>query len=676
MSTARVKYVRCVPKQPLRSSILVSDLENRRVRTSIRQDVPVYISSTQPFTDFPLTDEVLQSYATGSLRGYEVAGLVDLFILESEDVTDDEATLSSRFVKIDSTLGPQTVTLPWPVPSGTAITFIKISTDANDVEIEGNPEGGSLLSPILLSDTGASITLFLDEDETWQSLGQQGAVTSAASSYLPIVELWVNNVTGLDDPTAGSKNSPCRSIRYAMDRLKPLGVGALKIINIMYTGTTYRDTIICNTSFWHIRGIDNPSSSPDTGGLQRIVLNNEQTGPFAVFPPVIITNLTDGALNTFYTSPSFPMYNETDTNMEWVGPDLTVLPTQDSTLVDITSPTSVSMHVLIENILVNSDAGVTRNFSGTTAPDRYATFILGKSPTYPTNLYGGIQLIAFNRYRSARGCIIKNATTVSFESSLDFGSLWADNTRGISLIDPKPFRTLKTRLGNTNASTTEVFLTNPATVTNAPLILTESPLVVTGSTDVGPVRGGSLKMVGAVNLSGLFGDSSYGQVQTGVQFGALQNSYIGGHQALAKTIQTSGVEPIPLDLVGNLTVAENGTVAGLPCRIKGTLTLTTARACQLASGKVVGETTLNGGAGVYTFEDMIFDSNVTVNSGTVNFINCTIRGSLTVNNGAVTLTACAVQGPATLVAGSGTVNISSFQSPFVTGPWVVNGSTI
>jgi hypothetical protein len=461
-----------------------------------------------------------------------------------------------------------------------------------------------------------------------------------------------------------------------MDRLKPLGVSALKIINIMYTGVVYRDTIICNTSFWNVRGIDNPASSAETGGLQRVSLSNELTGPFANYPPVIISNLTDEALADFYASPNFPMYAETDTNIEWLGPDLTASAVQGADMVDITSSTTSSMHVLIENLLVNCATAPSRNIAGTTSPDRYATFILGKSPTYPTNLYGGIQQIAFNRYRSPRGLVIKNASAIYLESSLEFGSLLLDNTLSLTMTDPKPLRSLKTRQGNTNGTTNEVFLTNPATVTNAQIIFTESPLVVTGSTEASPVRGGAFKMVGAANLSGLFVDSSCGMVQTGVQFGALQNNYIGGHRAFARTTQTTGVEPIFLDLVGNLTVAENATVAGFPARIKGTLTLTTARACQLASGKVGGLVTLNGGAGTYTFEDMIFDSNVTINSGTVIFTNCTIRGSLTINNGNVTLNASAIQGPAVLVAGSGTANVTLFQSTTVSGAWIFNPTTV
>jgi hypothetical protein len=676
----KVAFLRITPAPGLKRSLFLSDLNTAADRASVRNQTPTsaYVSNTEPFTDLLLTEAVLKSWYKGTIRGFLEQGLIEVEALQAEELATQagaEVPASAKWVIADTSGGADVRTLPWPAPVGTSFTFLQPSASAFPVQIVANPEGGSLdqPSPLELTSQGQHVTLFLDEGGVWRSLAGPAPEVipedSNMSSFLPRVDVWVDNVAGADAPDRGSKAAPYATILYAMDQLKVLGVTALKVVNIKYTGTLYRDAIVCNTSYWHIRGVDNPASSGDNGGgLPRIGVRTPASGPFSTYPTVVVSNLTDAALATFFASPSFPMYTETDTTFDWTGPDLIGAGVQDATKVVQAAASTASMYVLVENLIISGFSTPSLLISGTDNPSSIAGMVLGKAPGYPAPLYGGLQEVSFRRLRSSGGLVLKNASNVTLDSSLDFGVLVADNCQPVTVINPRPLRGLKARLGNSNgAATNEVYLYDPATATNRPVLSTGGPLVITGSQSNTAVRGGPVKMVGGTNLSGLFVDSSFSTVQTGAAFFTPQTSYVGGWQALARTIQTNGLDPMVFDHVGHLTVAEQGAVQLRPCRIAGNLLMTTSRPCLFSRGNITGTVALNG-TGNHLFESIIFDTLVVVNAGTHTFRDCTFRSGITVNGGVVNLFGGTVNGTGTRTAGTANSTLTLFSAAPV-GTW-------
>lgn len=494
-------------------------------------------------------------------------------------------------------------------------------------------------------------------------------------SYLPTEERWVDNVVGTDTPTSGTRDNPYLTIVYAMDQLKAYGKSSLKVLNILFTGTQYQGVMLCNTSNWYIRGVSGPTSSPDGGGLQKVSVTGLSSGPYALYHTLIITNLTDEAIDDFYNAPEHPMYNHTDTNIEWVGPDLTASAVQDISLVDQSqSGTLADINVTIENMTLTCTVIPTRDISGTTHLNGCAALILGKSPTYPTALYGAINGIYINRVRGARMFVLKNCGEVNFKSSLDFAGLLLDNCRGsIGLEDPRPMGTIHFRGGNTNSSTNEVFSLNPASANIVPMVFMSTPLCLVGPSSSTLTRGYLMKIVGTSAASGLFASSGTAEVRSAIYSHSPTgvNTFCGSNTSITKNAG-SRKEACSLELFSSLVVADAAIVMSNPTKIMGPVTVTSSANSSLANGIVDGIVTLSG-SGTITFDRIRFNAAVTVTTGTVIFNDCTFASNLTVSGGTVTLNDGNVIGTATRSAGTATANMTRFKNARV-GTWTYNAA--
>jgi hypothetical protein len=192
----RSRFIRCRVDPSVQRSLFLSDLDYPDTRRSMRDKVPMYIPVGTPFIDIPLTDRVLQSYNTGTIRGFINQGLIEAYILEQDGTRTNQISEDTGLVEFDTGSGDLLGTLPSGLPLGSVMIFKKISPDGNIAGVQAGAgdtlEGGLQI----LNTQGDVLMLKLGPSRVWRIINTSSG-GGGGGSVVSVTGNLVNNT----DPT-------------------------------------------------------------------------------------------------------------------------------------------------------------------------------------------------------------------------------------------------------------------------------------------------------------------------------------------------------------------------------------------------------------------------------------------------------------------------------------------
>jgi hypothetical protein len=468
----------------------------------------------------------------------------------------------------------------------------------------------------------------------------------------PIHIRWVDNVNG-SDLNDGTKDSPYQSIRHARNQLIQYDL-EWKVINVVNTGVVYTDYCVLNTSFWVLQGVGEENPRWNT-------LPSDKSG----HTPLIITTLTDAALDE-YVSQGSAKYVQGSAQFDYIGGDLddkAIQPVSKIVPSRIGADWRRAMYVIVRNLTILPAAATAGQpievFDG--EADRNSILVLGGR--VETNGRGGITDIIFEKTELsvfAGFLVIKNGVDIEIGNRATV-NLMLDNCQSTKIHPAAAIGAVRARQGNTNGTTNEVF---PYSVTGG-----LGNITLFGSPS-------SVKSFREFNLAGnqtIPSSLIFVASDIGFTGGRAQTTTfsvrLGGRWVLGSSWSQTDLTPIVFSYQGDLSILQNA-AARCTLYLTGALTMDSTQPSFLKGGFVTGTTTQSG-SGAVTYDNMIFESLVTVSAGTATFNNCQFKAGITVSGGTVNLNGCKVMGVATQSGGSATATISLFQNARV-GTWTIN----
>lgn len=278
----RARFIRCQIQPHVTRSLFLSDLDSPDTRRSVRDKVPMYIPLGSSFVDIPLTDRVLQSYNSGSIRGFMDQGFLEAFILEQDGTRTNQIQEDTGFVEMDTSAGDLLRVIPVGLPVGSLMIFKKISADGNIAGIQAGAgdtlEGGLQL----LTALGDVVMLKLGPTRVWRTL-EDASGGGGGGSVVTVTGNLVNNA----DPTNPVVNQllstdPYNTAQFGSDGLLFVPTSSLTVITTNTSiGALYNMCVVASPPAFGL-SVFLPDSNEQPGGIVEIVKITTDASPIFV----------------------------------------------------------------------------------------------------------------------------------------------------------------------------------------------------------------------------------------------------------------------------------------------------------------------------------------------------------------------------------------------------------